>query len=1211
TNNWSGKNLEGPLWVTVFDGETGRSIVNTPFDPQSNEPSVDIFGDNYGNRSERYNACVAYLDGENPYIVFQRGYYGGREGSGPGRTVVATYSFENNQITKYWRFDTMDEGNEKYIGQGNHNVSVGDVDGDGKDEILFGALTLDHDGSVLWCSFMGHGDAMHLSDLDPFHYGLEFFVVHEHAVEGQRYGFTVFDAATGEVLRYREAGNDTGRGVAANIGPFGGTYVAWAGAGAGKINSLDENLDYGFNTMNFRIYWDGDLYEELLDGTAIFKIDDEGRQQVILDAGRDGSVSNNGSKSTPCLQADIFGDWREEVIWRSADNSVLRIYTTTTPTEFALPPLMTDHVYRMGIVWQNSSYNQPPHLGYYPAGIAELRVDSAAAKVNGLLRTLDAAPYIENGRTLVPLRFIAEALGAKVDYADGVVTVEIADRAVVMPIGSEEYTINGESRTMETAPVILSGRTMVPVRAVSEALGMVVDWNGETRTITVKRGDLPEMTYESTELPMIEAGQSAVQEIELPPVNLFIAGDSTGQSYRESAAPQAGWGQMIGLFLDDSVTVQNRAMAGRSLKSFFNEGRWESILNDAQAGDYVVIQFGHNDGDYSKEARYISHEDFAEMLENEYILPALAKGLNPIIATHTQPRWFNEETGTIWEPGDGVSYDSIQRDMAAKYDLPLIDVNTLSREMLNRVGMEESKKIHLYADPGQYEAHPNGVADNTHYSFYGAFEIAKLVAGGFENIPGLSPRLKSGYSQAASFEGDYSFDVRAYGDGFEEYQVAISAPAGAEVSVNNAVVITKNVNGSELVTRTAAQNGRINISASMPITAEITPVWSFAPEGGINAAEDYALDLPDGEYDFYFTKSDKERGNIFINSTMVGVNVDMYGTVGIPEGTVHTVKGFEVEGGAAVRVDQRTTRLKSVEAASTPTIFDRKTRIFVAGDSTVCNYYPIYPETVEAEILPGTVRTGWAQLLHRFVSDEYEVVNLAASGDWARNWKDNIFPTVLAEGQPGDIFIIQFGINDRNRDDQKKDTMKDALKYMIEESSKKGMLPILVKPQPSVGYTWGSAGENEAPNGNNGGFFNAVGEVADETGCAYVDLYALAGEHFAEVGRDYVSRNYQLWDYNADAMSDKLHISFAGARQICSLFSENASYQGLINTDGYYEDVIIMDGVHVLKNGDKTKLINLSGESRKVALVYADGEETLTLTPNEELSCVTPLEVGI
>ncbi len=1198
TDNWAGKNLEGPIWLTVFDGETGALRAKTDFDPQNGPGSSLVFGDDYGNRSERYNACVAYLDGENPYVVFQRGYYGGRAGKGPGRTVIAAYGFKNNEITKLWRFDTQDAGNEKYIGQGNHNISVGDCDGDGRDEIFTGALALDDDGSVLWCSFMGHGDAMHLGDFDPNRPGLELFAVHEDQTEAQKFGFTVFDAKTGEILHAREGGKDTGRGLIASVGPFGGSYIAWAGSGAGKINSLGENLDLPFNSMNFRIYWDGDLYDELLDGTSIFKIDDDGAQSSLLDASRDGCVSNNGSKSNPCLQADILGDWREEILWRSADSSCLRLYTTTIPTEFALPPLMSDHIYRMGVVWQNSSYNQPPHLGGYIAGVTRLKAGSAAASVCGKPCVLDAAPYVENGRTLVPLRFIAEALGAKVDYENGVVTAALGDKTAVMTVGSASFTVNGEAKTMETPPVIVNGRTLVPLRALGEALGLIVDWDGERGEITVKRGDLPEMTYVSEPLPYLAAGAETAEKTP-EPVTLFIASDSTAQSYRDSYAPQAGWGQMLGLFMDGSVTVENRAMAGRSLKSFFDEGRWGSILNDARAGDYVIIQFGHNDGAWNKPERYLSHEDFEVMLENEYVLPALAKGLKPILASHTQPRWFDEGSGLIPEPDGGTSYDTIQRDMAEKYGLPFIDVNAESRALENALGPEASKRLHLYAGAGEYEKYPDGVADNTHYSYEGAFEIAKIVAAGLAGVPDLAARITDGYSMAASFEGDYAFDVRPYGR-FDEFSVAIYSPEGAAVAVNGETVLA---GGSEAIVRAEAQGGKINISASGPAEAEVTPVRRFAPEGGIDtAAGEYELGLPAGEYDLYFTKADAERGNIYVNSQVVGANVDMYGTVAVPEGTVHVFRGFKTDGGAAVRVDQRTTRLKAVEAVKSPSVLPRKKRIFVAGDSTLCNYYPVIPDVREAEIPAGERRTGWAQLLPRFTDDSAEVVNLASSGDWARDWKDVIFPTVLAQGEKGDLLVIQFGINDRNRDDKSRDTMKDALRYMIDECGKKGIVPVLVKPQPSVGYTWGSAGEHEAPNGNNGGFFDAVAEVAAETGCAYVDLYALAGARFAELGRDYVSRNYQLWNAEAGEMADKLHISFAGARELCSLFVGAAADLGLIKTDGYYEVTDILNGVYVLRNGNKLRLYNGSTEKRTVTAELSSGETALTLSPNEWLS---------
>ncbi|MBQ8002895.1 MAG: hypothetical protein IJ297_05570, partial [Clostridia bacterium] len=966
TNVWCGKNIDGPLFLSVFEGATGKELTRVPYDPQNNEPDTLVFGDNAGNRSERYNACVAYLDGVTPHVVTQRGYYHGRAHIGPGRTVVAAYTYKDGKLTKVWRFDTMDEGNEQYIGQGNHNLSVGDADGDGCDEIFFGSLTLDNDGSVLWCSGKGHGDAQHLGDFDPDNEGMEYFSVHESSP----WGYTIYDAATGDILFHENAGKDTGRGIIANPGNFRGNFIVNVGSGARRINSFGETVtDVDDCGQNFRIYWDGDLYDEFLSGTGITDVNPDGHGELLIDTWNDGCAANNGSKSTPCLQADILGDWREEVIWRTQDNSAIRIYTTTIPTEFSVPPLMTDHVYRMGIVWQNSSYNQPPHLSYYLENGVTLTIDSAVADINGVKLTLDAPAYIASDRTMVPLRFIAEAFDASVSYNAGVVTIEKDGSVFKTTIGTKSYTLNGVEKQMDTESVILNDRTMVPVRVIAEAFGMSVNWNGDTRQVNIKRG-----------------------KARLDNVKIFIAGDSTAQSYRDNMAPQAGWGQMLHMFFDSSVTIENRAMAGRSLKSFFNEGRWGSILTDAKAGDYVIIQFGHNEGAWNKPERYISHEDFTVMLENEYIKPAIEKGLNVIIATQTQSRWFNEESGTIWEPGDEVSYASLLRDAAAKYNLPLIDINKTSRALANEYGMEGSTALYLHAKPGEYPKYPDGVADNTHFSYHGAFKIAELMADGLYTIPDMAARKDNGYRQMAVFTGDCTFDVRPWGFA-DKFRVVIKG--GTNVKINNETYLTWEMNSS-LITQALAADGRITVNASSEATVEVTPIFTFAPKGGINTAQgEFFMNIPDGTYDFAFTKNDRERAHIWLNGVVVGSNVDMYGTVGVPDGTRYSFNNFEITDGAKVKLTEKSTSLKSVEVAFSPTILNRKTKVFVAGDSTLCNYYPIIPASTDAEIAPGTVRTGWAQLLDRHLSDEYDVVNLAASGDWARNWRDIIFPTVL------------------------------------------------------------------------------------------------------------------------------------------------------------------------------------------------------------------------
>jgi rhamnogalacturonan endolyase len=271
-----------------------------------------------------------------------------------------------------WVFDS-DIAGAQYRGQGNHQLAVADVDGDGKDEIVFGAMTLNDDGTVLYSTNLGHGDALHVGDLDPGRPGLEVFKVMES--RSSPYGLAAWDAATGEILWGRFTGVDTGRGMSADIDPRYPGEEMWSSGGGGLGTAQGVLLSTAIpSSVNFGIWWDGDLSRELLDHTwdvtvrtgpgRIDKWDYENAVAVpILRA--EGTYSNNDSKGTPALQADLIGDWREEVIWRSQDSSELRLYTTTTPTTYKLRTLMHDPTYRLAVAWQNVAYNQPPHPGFF------------------------------------------------------------------------------------------------------------------------------------------------------------------------------------------------------------------------------------------------------------------------------------------------------------------------------------------------------------------------------------------------------------------------------------------------------------------------------------------------------------------------------------------------------------------------------------------------------------------------------------------------------------------------------------------------------------------------------------------------------------------------------------------------------------------------------------------------------------------------------
>ena len=351
--NSSGYILSGPEYLTLFDGETGKIINTIDFTPQRG--TVSSWGDSYGNRVDRFLAGVAYLDGQKPYLIMARGYY--------TRAVISAYEVSGGKLNKKWTFDTNTSGNSGYAGQGNHNLSIADVDGDGYDEIIYGSAVIDHTGKGLYTTGMGHGDALHVGDFDPTHSGLEIFQVHEEKGSNIE-SVQLRDAKTGKSLWGVKTGTDVGRGLIANVDPDFYPYVAISSAGIFDKNGNATNINIGKFGINFAIWWDGDLYREGLDKTYISKWNYRTKTTDRLLTGVD-VHSNNSTKATPSLSGDILGDWREEVIWPTSNDTALRIYTTTTLTDSKLYTLMHDTQYRSAIAWQNVAYNQPPHPSYY------------------------------------------------------------------------------------------------------------------------------------------------------------------------------------------------------------------------------------------------------------------------------------------------------------------------------------------------------------------------------------------------------------------------------------------------------------------------------------------------------------------------------------------------------------------------------------------------------------------------------------------------------------------------------------------------------------------------------------------------------------------------------------------------------------------------------------------------------------------------------
>ncbi len=350
--NPQGRILTGPEYLTVFNGLTGAAMKTIDYIPERG--NLMDWGDNRANRSDRFLACVAYLDGVHPSVVMCRGYY--------TRTVLAAFDWDGKELKQRWVFDSNTPGCEDYAGQGNHNLRVGDVDGDGCDEIIYGSCAIDHDGKGLYSTKMGHGDAIHLTHFDPSRKGLQVWDCHENKRDGSTYR----DAATGEVLFQIKSNTDVGRCMAADIDPTYPGVEMWSLASGGIRSVKGEVVQERVKGLscNMAVWWDGDLLRELLDKNIVSKYNwEKGICERI--AIFEGALSNNGTKANPCLQGDIIGDWREEVLMRTADNTALRLYVSTIPTDYRFHTFLEDPVYRISIVTQNVAYNQPTQPGFY------------------------------------------------------------------------------------------------------------------------------------------------------------------------------------------------------------------------------------------------------------------------------------------------------------------------------------------------------------------------------------------------------------------------------------------------------------------------------------------------------------------------------------------------------------------------------------------------------------------------------------------------------------------------------------------------------------------------------------------------------------------------------------------------------------------------------------------------------------------------------
>lgn len=546
--------ISTPEFLSMYDGETGAEIARTEMKPEQ-EP-LSSWSYNYTDtgrlvkRASHFLFGLAYLDGVTPSFVLVRGAW--------DNVKAAAWHIEDNEFVLDWEHDTENVENvDSIYGACNHNMVTADIDFDGKDEIISGPMAIDHDGSEMYATKaedkdgkevkLAHGDAFDLAFMDPDYDGYRVWACHE--TKGIPASIDYHDARTGQVIWGYSKNKDVGRSRAADIDPTNRGWEVWSASGmipasindeqiADEWNKFDfysttgeKSTDYSL-PMNFKVYWDGDLLSEFLDGTTVSKYNWEDKSiEALLEATE--CASNSGTKAVPCASADLFGDWREEIVWKTADEKEIRIYSTNIPTQYKITTLMHDSYYRACIANQSNHYNQPPNVGFYlgaetteipmfegyvmrdgekltnpdltadhdtyeigngtvGALSVKLLVDSPDAFMGTERVKIDkdndaVTPIIENDRTLVPVRFISESLGMDVSYDDATREIKLEGRGyeVIMTADKAEYTVNGTEKTLDVPATVRNDRTLIPLRALAEAMGMYVEWDGDSRLVYV------------------------------------------------------------------------------------------------------------------------------------------------------------------------------------------------------------------------------------------------------------------------------------------------------------------------------------------------------------------------------------------------------------------------------------------------------------------------------------------------------------------------------------------------------------------------------------------------------------------------------------------------------------------------------------------------------------------------------------------------------
>ena len=463
----------GNEFLVYLNGESGvpYQVMEFPL-KRLEDGETDLnkaWGDGYGHRSSKYFFGAPYLDGRKPSIFLARGIY--------TRHKMIAYDVNpaTHELTVRWRWNCNDSSSPWY-GNGYHNYGIADVDWDGRDEICFGSMVIDDNGKGLSTTGLGHGDAQHHGDFNPYIHGHEIYACNEDRPDNN-----YRDATTSKIYYRQTSSNDDGRAM---MGNFSNEYPGCLGRSGhdtaiSSVTNAHIPVDISFD-VNFRIYWDGDLLEETFNGTgtrnSAGRIYKPGVGNITT---LTGSLTNNDTKATPCYQGDLFGDWREEVMMRTSDNKI-RIYTTTIPTEWRNYTLWHDMQYRNAMVWQMNGYNQPPHTSYFLGELEGITMAPPALTMTGRVE-------IHNGETIDMSFFDKQVLMAETNdmtvnlgYGNIGALIDNAPSWVQGNDDNDQITTQYYTHTL-TGTTTLSGN----MRLIKQGDGILkFDDNGQITTYT-------------------------------------------------------------------------------------------------------------------------------------------------------------------------------------------------------------------------------------------------------------------------------------------------------------------------------------------------------------------------------------------------------------------------------------------------------------------------------------------------------------------------------------------------------------------------------------------------------------------------------------------------------------------------------------------------------------------------------------------------------